>query len=198
MIADWTREMREMNMISAPPLDNWLLFYTLCNVTESHTHLQTLHRVSGPLGIGLQRATMWGFFCCCFFVLLMTYNLAILIWILTHIWKYIWCRTNYVCIFIGLLVQFVFLWFYSHLVYNIGTAKCCGRLYLVSTPILSTSTDVQYRYFQLWHSVISLQSTWPQRGKEAEKAKVSHIVCYTDSFWWLLTVKVGCHLFWWE
>lgn len=58
MNADWTREMRGMNVISAPRLDDWLLFYTRRNANEAQTLLQTLHRVSGPLGIKLQRATM--------------------------------------------------------------------------------------------------------------------------------------------
>ncbi|TNM90204.1 hypothetical protein fugu_004438 [Takifugu bimaculatus] len=58
VVADWTREMRGVNVISAPPLENWLLFYTRRNTNEAQNLLQNLHKVAGPLGITLQRAKM--------------------------------------------------------------------------------------------------------------------------------------------
>ncbi|XP_056889772.1 piwi-like protein 1 [Takifugu flavidus] len=58
VVADWTREMRGVNVISAPPLENWLLFYTRRNTNEAQNLLQNLHKVAGPLGISLQRAKM--------------------------------------------------------------------------------------------------------------------------------------------
>ncbi|XP_041644109.1 piwi-like protein 1 [Cheilinus undulatus] len=56
--ADWSREMRGVPLISSPPLNNWLLLYTRRNGNESQSLLQTLGKVSGPLGIRMQRATM--------------------------------------------------------------------------------------------------------------------------------------------
>lgn len=61
MGADWAREMRGVSLISAPSLDNWLMFYTRRNSTEAQSLLQNLHKVSGPLGIQIQRAVMWVF-----------------------------------------------------------------------------------------------------------------------------------------
>lgn len=58
MGADWTREMRGVSLISAPSLDNWLVFYTRRNGNEAQSLLQNLHKVSGPLGIRIQRAVM--------------------------------------------------------------------------------------------------------------------------------------------
>ncbi|XP_074526370.1 piwi-like protein 1 [Halichoeres trimaculatus] len=56
--ADWSREMRGLPVISSPPLNNWLLFYTRRNGNEAQSLLQTLGKVSGPLGIRMQRAVM--------------------------------------------------------------------------------------------------------------------------------------------
>lgn len=56
--ADWAKEMRGVPLISAPPLENWLLFYTRRNGNEAQSLLQTLNKVSGPLGIRMQRAVM--------------------------------------------------------------------------------------------------------------------------------------------
>nr|XP_046242705.1 piwi-like protein 1 [Scatophagus argus]XP_046242706.1 piwi-like protein 1 [Scatophagus argus]XP_046242707.1 piwi-like protein 1 [Scatophagus argus] len=58
MAADWTREMRGVPVISAPPLESWLLFYTRRSGNEAQSLLQTLSKVSGPLGIRLNRAIM--------------------------------------------------------------------------------------------------------------------------------------------
>lgn len=58
MTADWAREMRGVPLISAPPLDNWLMFYTRRNSNEAQSLLQCLLKVSGPLGIRIQRAIM--------------------------------------------------------------------------------------------------------------------------------------------
>uniref|UniRef100_A0A3P8NS09 Piwi domain-containing protein n=1 Tax=Astatotilapia calliptera TaxID=8154 RepID=A0A3P8NS09_ASTCA len=49
--ADWAKEMRGLAVISAPPLNNWLLFHTRRNSNEASSLLQNLSRVSGPLGI---------------------------------------------------------------------------------------------------------------------------------------------------
>uniref|UniRef100_A0A8C4IRF4 Piwi like RNA-mediated silencing 1 n=1 Tax=Dicentrarchus labrax TaxID=13489 RepID=A0A8C4IRF4_DICLA len=56
--ADWSREMRGLPVISAPPLNNWIMFHTRRNGGEAQSLLQTLHKVSAPLGICLQRAIM--------------------------------------------------------------------------------------------------------------------------------------------
>ncbi|KAJ3612198.1 hypothetical protein NHX12_020474 [Muraenolepis orangiensis] len=56
--ADWSREMRGLPLISAPPLDNWLLFYTRRNAGDVQHLLESLHKVSGPLGIRMQKAVM--------------------------------------------------------------------------------------------------------------------------------------------
>ncbi|XP_068560124.1 piwi-like protein 1 [Cebidichthys violaceus] len=56
--ADWSKEMRGLPLISSPPLDNWLLFYTRRNDGEAQSLLQTLNRVSGPLNIRIKRAVM--------------------------------------------------------------------------------------------------------------------------------------------
>ncbi|XP_037634961.1 piwi-like protein 1 isoform X2 [Sebastes umbrosus] len=57
-LADWAKEMRGVPLISAPPLDSWLLFYTRRNSNEAQSLLQTLNRVSPPLGIRMQRPVM--------------------------------------------------------------------------------------------------------------------------------------------
>ncbi|XP_023249891.1 piwi-like protein 1 [Seriola lalandi dorsalis] len=56
--ADWSREMRGVPLIHSPPLNNWLIFYTRRNTNEAQSLLQTLNKVSNPLGIRLQRAVM--------------------------------------------------------------------------------------------------------------------------------------------
>ncbi|XP_042343719.1 LOW QUALITY PROTEIN: piwi-like protein 1 [Plectropomus leopardus] len=56
--ADWAREMRGMPVISSPQLNNWLLFHTPRNANEAQNLLQALNRVTGPLGIRMQRAIL--------------------------------------------------------------------------------------------------------------------------------------------
>uniref|UniRef100_A0A3Q3GWI1 Piwi-like RNA-mediated gene silencing 1 n=1 Tax=Kryptolebias marmoratus TaxID=37003 RepID=A0A3Q3GWI1_KRYMA len=56
--ADWSREMRGIPVISSPPLNNWLIFHAPRNSMEAQSLLQTLHKVSGPLGIRMQRAVV--------------------------------------------------------------------------------------------------------------------------------------------
>ncbi|XP_028269817.1 piwi-like protein 1 [Parambassis ranga] len=58
MAADWSREMRGISLINAPPLNNWLLCYTRRNSKEAQSLLETLGKVSGPLGVRIQRAVM--------------------------------------------------------------------------------------------------------------------------------------------
>ncbi|KAG7489102.1 hypothetical protein JOB18_004908 [Solea senegalensis] len=58
MSADWSRPMRGMPIISSPPLNDWLMFYTRRNGNEGHSLLQTLGKVSGPLGIRMQKPVM--------------------------------------------------------------------------------------------------------------------------------------------
>ena len=58
MTADWSREMRGLSLTTAPPLDNWLVFYSHRNCNEALSLMQTLHKVSGPLGIRMQKPTM--------------------------------------------------------------------------------------------------------------------------------------------
>ncbi|KAM3611283.1 uncharacterized protein V6R79_016094 [Siganus canaliculatus] len=56
--ADWSREMRGMPLINAPPMENWILFYTRRSSNEAQSLLQTLNKVSYPLGIRMQKAVM--------------------------------------------------------------------------------------------------------------------------------------------
>ncbi|XP_060786656.1 piwi-like protein 1 [Neoarius graeffei] len=56
--ADWSKEMRGLPLISSMPLENWLLFYTRRNADIAQSLLQTLNKVSGPMGIRVQRAGM--------------------------------------------------------------------------------------------------------------------------------------------
>uniref|UniRef100_A0A3P8QWH1 ribonuclease H n=2 Tax=Astatotilapia calliptera TaxID=8154 RepID=A0A3P8QWH1_ASTCA len=56
--ADWAKEMRGLAVISAPPLNNWLLFHTRRNSNEASSLLQNLSRVSGPLGITMGKPVM--------------------------------------------------------------------------------------------------------------------------------------------
>ncbi|XP_073321445.1 piwi-like protein 1 [Pagrus major] len=56
--AEWAKEMRGIPLISAPPLDNWIILHTRRNGNEAQSLLQTIHKVSGPLGIHVKRAVM--------------------------------------------------------------------------------------------------------------------------------------------
>ncbi|XP_041855225.1 piwi-like protein 1 [Melanotaenia boesemani] len=56
--AEWTREMRGLSLTTAPPLTNWLMFYTRRNGNEAQALLQNVGKVAGPLGIRVQRAGM--------------------------------------------------------------------------------------------------------------------------------------------
>uniref|UniRef100_A0A671UB74 Piwi-like RNA-mediated gene silencing 1 n=1 Tax=Sparus aurata TaxID=8175 RepID=A0A671UB74_SPAAU len=56
--AEWAKEMRGMSLISSPPLDNWIIFHTRRNGNEAQSLLQTLQKVSGPLGIHIKRPIM--------------------------------------------------------------------------------------------------------------------------------------------
>ncbi|XP_070689583.1 piwi-like protein 1 [Pempheris klunzingeri] len=56
MTVEWSREMRGVPLISCCPLSNWLMFHTRRNHNEAQALLQTLSKVSGPLGIRIQRA----------------------------------------------------------------------------------------------------------------------------------------------
>ncbi|XP_067087216.1 piwi-like protein 1 isoform X3 [Osmerus mordax] len=56
--ADWTKEMRGLPLISSRPLDKWCIFYTRRNSGEAQALLQTLIKVSQPLGIRMQRPEM--------------------------------------------------------------------------------------------------------------------------------------------
>ncbi|TDH12570.1 hypothetical protein EPR50_G00048300 [Perca flavescens] len=56
--ADWSKEMRGVPLISSPQLESWLMLYTRRNSNEAQSLLQTLNRVSGPLGFRMQRAVM--------------------------------------------------------------------------------------------------------------------------------------------
>ncbi|XP_032373221.1 piwi-like protein 1 [Etheostoma spectabile] len=56
--ADWSKEMRGVPLISSPVLESWLMLYTRRNSNEAQSLLQTLNRVSGPLGFRMQRAVM--------------------------------------------------------------------------------------------------------------------------------------------
>uniref|UniRef100_A0A8C1WWW8 Piwi-like RNA-mediated gene silencing 1 n=1 Tax=Cyprinus carpio TaxID=7962 RepID=A0A8C1WWW8_CYPCA len=56
--ADWTKEMRGLPLISCMSLDNWLMFYTRRNADVAQSLLQTLNKVSGPMGIRMQRVVV--------------------------------------------------------------------------------------------------------------------------------------------
>uniref|UniRef100_A0A8B9HXL6 Piwi-like protein 1 n=1 Tax=Astyanax mexicanus TaxID=7994 RepID=A0A8B9HXL6_ASTMX len=56
--ADWSKEMRGLPLISSMPLESWLMFYTRRNSDVAQSLLQTLNRVSGPMGIRMQRASL--------------------------------------------------------------------------------------------------------------------------------------------
>ncbi|KAL0979478.1 hypothetical protein UPYG_G00185620 [Umbra pygmaea] len=56
--ADWSKEMRGIPLMSCRPMENWLLLYTQRNFDVAQALLQTLHKVSGPLGIRMMKASM--------------------------------------------------------------------------------------------------------------------------------------------
>ncbi|XP_010893355.2 piwi-like protein 1 [Esox lucius] len=56
--ADWSKEMRGIPLISCRPLENWIMLFTPRNVDVAQALLQTLNRVSKPLGIPMQKARM--------------------------------------------------------------------------------------------------------------------------------------------
>lgn len=53
--ADWARESRGVPLTSAPPLRNWLLFYSRRNENEARALFHTLEKVAGPLGIAVEK-----------------------------------------------------------------------------------------------------------------------------------------------
>ncbi|XP_040898291.1 piwi-like protein 1 isoform X1 [Toxotes jaculatrix] len=55
---DWSKEMRSLPLISSPPLNNWLMFYTRRNGNEAQSLLKALGQVAGPLNIRLQQAVL--------------------------------------------------------------------------------------------------------------------------------------------
>uniref|UniRef100_A0A8C8A1C7 Piwi-like RNA-mediated gene silencing 1 n=1 Tax=Oryzias sinensis TaxID=183150 RepID=A0A8C8A1C7_9TELE len=54
MSGDWSREMRGIPIISSPPLNDWIMFSTRRNSNEAQSLLQTLGKVSGPLGLRVE------------------------------------------------------------------------------------------------------------------------------------------------
>ncbi|KAM9475833.1 piwi-like protein 1 [Clarias gariepinus] len=56
--ADWSKEMRGLPLMSSLPLDNWLMFFTRRNADVTYALLDTLKKVSKPLGIRIQRPGM--------------------------------------------------------------------------------------------------------------------------------------------
>uniref|UniRef100_A0A8C7CIJ1 Piwi-like RNA-mediated gene silencing 1 n=1 Tax=Oncorhynchus kisutch TaxID=8019 RepID=A0A8C7CIJ1_ONCKI len=51
VVSDWSKEMRGIPLISCRPLENWLMFFTRRNNDVAQALLQTLNKVSTPLGI---------------------------------------------------------------------------------------------------------------------------------------------------
>ncbi|XP_006147405.1 piwi-like protein 1 [Tupaia chinensis] len=56
--ADWSKETRGAPLISAKPLDNWLLVYTRRNYEAANSLIQNLFRVTPAMGIQMKKATM--------------------------------------------------------------------------------------------------------------------------------------------
>uniref|UniRef100_A0A8C5I0Z8 Piwi domain-containing protein n=1 Tax=Gouania willdenowi TaxID=441366 RepID=A0A8C5I0Z8_GOUWI len=56
--ADWSREMRGNPVISSPEIKKWFLFHTRQNGNDAHSLLESLQRVSSPLGIHLHKPIM--------------------------------------------------------------------------------------------------------------------------------------------
>ncbi|NXE51879.1 PIWL1 protein, partial [Casuarius casuarius] len=56
--ADWSKETRGAPLISAKPLDNWLLMYTRRNYDVANALLQNLFKVTPSMGIRMNKAIM--------------------------------------------------------------------------------------------------------------------------------------------
>uniref|UniRef100_A0A674C1J4 Piwi-like RNA-mediated gene silencing 1 n=1 Tax=Salmo trutta TaxID=8032 RepID=A0A674C1J4_SALTR len=57
---NWSKEMRGIPLISCRPLENWLMFFTRRNNDVAQALLQTLNKVSTPLGIRIcHSAKVW-------------------------------------------------------------------------------------------------------------------------------------------
>uniref|UniRef100_A0A8C5NGN7 Piwi-like protein 1 n=1 Tax=Gouania willdenowi TaxID=441366 RepID=A0A8C5NGN7_GOUWI len=56
--ADWSREMRGNPVISSPEIKKWFLFHTRQNGNDAHSLLESLQRVSSPLGIHLHKPVL--------------------------------------------------------------------------------------------------------------------------------------------
>ncbi|KAE8634929.1 hypothetical protein XENTR_v10002471 [Xenopus tropicalis] len=56
--ADWSRELRGPTLIRVKHLDNWVLLYTRRNYDAANTLTQNLFKVSGQMGIKMNRAVM--------------------------------------------------------------------------------------------------------------------------------------------
>ncbi|KAL2092497.1 hypothetical protein ACEWY4_012295 [Coilia grayii] len=56
--ADWSKEMRGVPLISCIPLENWVMMFTRRNSDIAQSLMQTLNKVSGPMGMRMARATM--------------------------------------------------------------------------------------------------------------------------------------------
>ena len=67
--ADWSRDMRGKNVISAIPLRTWLVLCTTRDEAIAQDFVQTLVKVNPPMGIQLERPEMYVNFvniCACF------------------------------------------------------------------------------------------------------------------------------------
>ena len=67
--ADWSRDMRGKNVISAIPLRTWLVLYTSRDAAIAQDFVQTLERVNPPMGIKIDKPEMYVDFvniCVCF------------------------------------------------------------------------------------------------------------------------------------
>jgi len=56
--ADWSRDMRGKNVISAIPLRTWLVLYTSRDAAIAQDFVQTLERVNPPMGIKIDKPEM--------------------------------------------------------------------------------------------------------------------------------------------
>ncbi|KAM6298089.1 piwi-like protein 1 [Aegotheles albertisi] len=57
-LGDWSKETRGAPLISAKPMENWLLIYTRRNCDVANTLVQNLYKVAPPMGIRMNKATM--------------------------------------------------------------------------------------------------------------------------------------------
>ncbi|KAJ7309724.1 hypothetical protein JRQ81_007787 [Phrynocephalus forsythii] len=57
-IADWSKETRGATLISAKPLNNWLLLYPRRNYDAANALVQNLFKVTQPMGIQMNKAIM--------------------------------------------------------------------------------------------------------------------------------------------